>query len=131
VYLTYVAKQCTDLRCIDQLGWLHTFLKIYIRAFQQASDLDDTVEEKLLVGDRPKQTNDPGRPLKERLVQRVETRNRMYVVVVRFPILLMAMIHSSHGTRGGSSNSPPPLLSGWNHSTTTFDPRLLPCSPMP
>ncbi|KAF9792094.1 actin cytoskeleton organization protein [Thelephora terrestris] len=51
-------------------GWLHTFLKIYIRAFQQASDLDETVEEKLLVGDRPKQTNDPGRPLKERLVQR-------------------------------------------------------------
>ena len=54
------------------MGWLHTFLKIYIRAFQQASDLDDTVEEKLLVGDRPKQTNDPGRPLKERLVQRNE-----------------------------------------------------------
>lgn len=51
---------------------MHTFLKIYIRAFQQASDLDDTVEEKLLVGDRPKQTNDPGRPLKERLVQKNE-----------------------------------------------------------
>lgn len=55
---------------VDQFGWLHTFLKIYIRAFQQASDLDDTVEEKLLVGDRPKQTNDPGRPLNERLAQR-------------------------------------------------------------
>lgn len=48
------------------------FLKIYIRAFQQASDLDDSVEEKLLVGDRPKQTNDPGKPLKDRLVYRSE-----------------------------------------------------------
>ncbi|KAI0345163.1 hypothetical protein BDW22DRAFT_1354055 [Trametopsis cervina] len=35
-------------------GWLSAFLKIYIRAFQQASDLDDTVEDKLLIGDRPK-----------------------------------------------------------------------------
>jgi len=52
------------------LGWLHVFLKIYIRAFQQGSNLDDTVEEKLLVGDRPKQNNEPGRPLKERLMQR-------------------------------------------------------------
>jgi N-terminal acetyltransferase B complex non-catalytic subunit len=49
------------------------FLKIYIRAFQQASDLDNTVEEKLLVGDRPKQTNDPGRPLRDRLTQRNES----------------------------------------------------------
>ncbi|KAI0810968.1 N-acetyltransferase B complex non catalytic subunit-domain-containing protein [Irpex lacteus] len=35
-------------------GWLSAFLKIYIRAFQQASDIDDTVEDKLLIGDRPK-----------------------------------------------------------------------------
>jgi N-terminal acetyltransferase B complex non-catalytic subunit len=55
-----------------QFHWLHVFLKIYIRAFQQASDLDDSVEEKLLVGDRPKQTNDPGKPLAKRLVQRSE-----------------------------------------------------------
>jgi len=48
---------------------LATFLKFYIRAFQQASDLDDTVEEKLLIGDRPKQTiNKKQAPLKERLV---------------------------------------------------------------
>jgi len=48
---------------------LATFLKLYIRAFQQASDLDDTVEEKLLIGDRPKQTaNKKKVPLKERLV---------------------------------------------------------------
>lgn len=64
------AEQTTLFGQEPAFGWLHTFLKIYIRAFQQASDLDDTVEEKLLVGDRPKQTNDPGRPLKERLVQR-------------------------------------------------------------
>lgn len=61
---------------VDKFGWLHTFLKIYIRAFQQASDLDDTVEEKLLVGDRPKQTNDPGRPLDERLIQRNENEEQ-------------------------------------------------------
>jgi N-terminal acetyltransferase B complex non-catalytic subunit len=44
-------------------------LKAYIRVFQQASDLDDTVEEKLLIGDRPKQSDDPEKqlPLKDRL----------------------------------------------------------------
>ena len=57
-----------------QLGWLSIFLKVYIRAFQQASDLDDTVEEKLLIGDRPKQTGDFDRnlSLRERLVERTE-----------------------------------------------------------
>lgn len=51
------------------MGWLSAFLKIYISVLQQASDLDDTVEEKLLVGDRPKQSNDPDSklPWKERL----------------------------------------------------------------
>jgi N-terminal acetyltransferase B complex non-catalytic subunit len=51
------------------LGWLSAFLKVYISVLQQASDLDDTVEEKLLVGDRPKQSNDPDSklPWKERL----------------------------------------------------------------
>ncbi|KAJ7063373.1 actin cytoskeleton organization protein [Mycena amicta] len=49
-------------------GWLATFLKIYTRAFQQGSDLDDMVEEKLLIGDRPKQTAlDAKIPLKDRL----------------------------------------------------------------
>lgn len=48
------------------------FLKIYIKAFQLASDLDDTVEDKLLIGDRPKPSNDPETklPLKERLAMR-------------------------------------------------------------
>ncbi|KAJ7449885.1 actin cytoskeleton organization protein [Mycena latifolia] len=52
-------------------GWLSTFLKVYIRAFQQGSDLDDTVEEKLLIGDRPKQTSPQNKlALKDRLRQR-------------------------------------------------------------
>lgn len=47
---------------------------MYIRAFQLGSDLDDTVEEKLLIGDRPKQSPDPERqiPLRDRLLQRNE-----------------------------------------------------------
>lgn len=47
---------------------------MYIRAFQQGSDLDDSVEEKLLIGDRPKQSADPEKrlPLKERLLQKKE-----------------------------------------------------------
>ncbi|KAJ7940559.1 actin cytoskeleton organization protein [Mycena leptocephala] len=52
-------------------GWLSTFLKVYIRAFQQGSDLDDTVEEKLLIGDRPKHTSSQNKlTLKDRLRQR-------------------------------------------------------------
>ncbi|KAJ7774501.1 actin cytoskeleton organization protein [Mycena maculata] len=54
-------------------GWLITFLKVYIRAFQQGSDLDDTVEEKLLIGDRPKPASLQNKlPLKDRLRQRTE-----------------------------------------------------------
>ncbi|KAF9562547.1 actin cytoskeleton organization protein [Agrocybe pediades] len=52
--------------------WLSAFLKVYIRAFQAASDLDDTVEEKLLIGDRPKQTADSKLSLRERLLQKDE-----------------------------------------------------------
>ncbi|KAI6036277.1 N-acetyltransferase B complex non catalytic subunit-domain-containing protein [Pisolithus microcarpus] len=53
-------------------GWLWSFLKIYIRAFQHASDLDETVEAKLLIGDRPKMSPDPETklPLPERLAIR-------------------------------------------------------------
>ena len=49
-------------------------MKVYIRAFQHASDLDDTVEDKLLVGDRPKVGHNPEHqlPLKERLAIRKE-----------------------------------------------------------
>ncbi|KAF8559771.1 actin cytoskeleton organization protein [Imleria badia] len=53
-------------------GWLWCFLKLYIRAFQHASDLDDIVEQKLLVGDRPKKSSDAEvqLPLRERLALR-------------------------------------------------------------
>ena len=47
-------------------------MKIYIKAFQLASDLDDSVEDKLLIGDRPKPSHDPETklPRKERLAAR-------------------------------------------------------------
>ncbi|KAL5489723.1 MDM20 [Sanghuangporus weigelae] len=56
------------------LGWLRTFLRIYIRAFLLASDIDDVVEEKLLIGDRPKvaDTAESKVPLKDRLPERKE-----------------------------------------------------------
>lgn len=54
--------------CTEQHGWLHIYLKLYVRVFQHASDLSETVEEKLLVGDRPKRRDDDKRPpLNERL----------------------------------------------------------------
>ncbi|KAK0210940.1 actin cytoskeleton organization protein [Desarmillaria ectypa] len=57
----------------EGLGWLWSFLKLYVRAFQHGSDLDETVEEKLLIGDRPKHIPDANQsPLKERLCQRSE-----------------------------------------------------------
>jgi N-terminal acetyltransferase B complex non-catalytic subunit len=49
---------------------LSVFLKIYIKALSGASDLDLSVEDdKLLVGDRPRQNYNPGAkmPLPERL----------------------------------------------------------------
>lgn len=47
-------------------------LRALIRVFQLASDFDDSVEEKLLIGDRPKALNTPeGKvPIQERLQQR-------------------------------------------------------------
>ncbi|KAH8116753.1 actin cytoskeleton organization protein [Phellopilus nigrolimitatus] len=56
------------------LGWLSTFLRIYIRVFLLASDIDETVEEKLLIGDRPKVADIPENkiPLKERIHVRKE-----------------------------------------------------------
>ncbi|KAF5377028.1 hypothetical protein D9757_007708 [Collybiopsis confluens] len=54
-------------------GWVWSLLKTYITAFSQASDLDDVVEEKLLVGDRPQVSDAAKRgTLKERLAERDE-----------------------------------------------------------
>ena len=74
-------------------GWLWVFLKIYIRAFQHASDIDESIEEKLLIGDRPKQSVDPERklPLKERLAQR---KPEELIEVMSFN----APLHSHHST---------------------------------
>ncbi|KAG1817547.1 N-acetyltransferase B complex non catalytic subunit-domain-containing protein [Suillus subaureus] len=53
-------------------GWLWYFIKIYICAFQHASDLDDIVKEKLLIGDQPKKSPEPEvqLPLREHLAVR-------------------------------------------------------------
>ncbi|KAH8105649.1 hypothetical protein DFH11DRAFT_1733231 [Phellopilus nigrolimitatus] len=54
----------------SDLGWLSTFLRIYIRVFLLASDNDETVE----IGDRPKVAGIPENniPLKERIHVRKE-----------------------------------------------------------
>jgi N-terminal acetyltransferase B complex non-catalytic subunit len=53
---------------------LNAFLKVYIKALQLASDMDNSVEEKLLIGDRPKPSSNPETsiPLAERLAMRKE-----------------------------------------------------------
>ncbi|EIW60342.1 actin cytoskeleton organization protein [Trametes versicolor FP-101664 SS1] len=65
-------QQTEFLGKTPSLGWLWVFLKVYIKAFQLASDLDDSVEDKLLIGDRPKPSYDPETklPLNERLATR-------------------------------------------------------------
>ncbi|KAI0054150.1 hypothetical protein FA95DRAFT_1579189 [Auriscalpium vulgare] len=64
--------QTTLLGKQPSLGWLWVFLKIYIKALQQASDMDYSLEEKLLIGDRPKQSaaSDIHIPMEERLDSR-------------------------------------------------------------
>ncbi|THG98979.1 hypothetical protein EW026_g3303 [Hermanssonia centrifuga] len=54
-------------------GWLWMFLKVYILACRHASDMDDTAEEKLVLGDRPKTNPNIEAvklPLQERLAMR-------------------------------------------------------------
>ncbi|KAH9901395.1 actin cytoskeleton organization protein [Cubamyces lactineus] len=70
--VTSFNQQTQFLEKTPGLGWLWVFLKIYIKAFQLASDLDDTVEDKLLIGDRPKPSFDPETklPLSERLAMK-------------------------------------------------------------
>ena len=62
-------------------------MKIYIKAFQLASDLDDTVEDKLLIGDRPKPSYDPETklPLKDRLAARKQEEiDEVYFLPIGF-----------------------------------------------
>lgn len=65
-------EQTTLFGKVPGSGWLSSFLRFYIKAFQQASDLDDSVEDKLLIGDRPKPHVDSAgsMSLDERLAQR-------------------------------------------------------------
>jgi len=53
---------------------LRQMLKIYIRALQHSSDVDETVEDRLLIGDRPKPRIDPppGSTYRDRLVEKSE-----------------------------------------------------------
>ncbi|KAL9715211.1 mitochondrial distribution and morphology [Leucoagaricus gongylophorus] len=55
-------------------GFLRQMLKIYIRALQHSSDVDETVEDRLLIGDRPKPRIEvsPGSTYRDRLVERSE-----------------------------------------------------------
>lgn len=78
---SYQPKSSSDLMTQTHLygkyegpGFLRQMLKVYIRVFQQSSDLDDTVEEKLLIGDRPKLRIDipPDFTFQDRLVERSE-----------------------------------------------------------
>ena len=52
--------------------WLISFLRMYIRVFMMASDIDDQVEEKLLVGDKPKVTlsSEAKIPVKDRIAEK-------------------------------------------------------------
>lgn len=64
------ASQTTLFGREPAAGWLSAFLKIYIKALSEASDLDPSVEDdKLLIGDRPRQSYSPDAsiPLAERL----------------------------------------------------------------
>lgn len=91
------------------------FLKIYIRAFQLASDLDDTVEDKLLIGDRPKPSYDPETklPLKERLAAQKQDEIDEVGGPRRHRALLPDYVISSSPQRKHSSTTmPPPYLRG-------------------
>ncbi|TRM56244.1 N-acetyltransferase B complex non catalytic subunit-domain-containing protein [Schizophyllum amplum] len=67
-------EQTTLFGKVESCGWLNVFLKMYIRALQMASDLDETVEDKLLVGDRPKVATDPEsrKANREKLLERTD-----------------------------------------------------------
>ena len=104
---------------------------MYIRAFQQASDLDDSVEDKLLIGDRPKPSNDPEnqQPLRERLIKKKDEEvedvciKRSHTCVRE----LTEFIDSFPRMRNSSTSMRRHFQSGSVFTTTTFDHRLLLC----
>jgi len=80
------------------MNWMWAFLKIYIRAFQQASDMNDDVEEKLLVGDRPKYRRDPLRlHRKERLAFTQDDSKDVRGLHLQTHILLIVITVDSRG----------------------------------
>ncbi|KAH8104402.1 hypothetical protein DFH11DRAFT_1749179, partial [Phellopilus nigrolimitatus] len=72
-----LAYLSTLVRNSSELGWLSKFLRIYILVFLLASDVDETVEEKLLFGDRPKVADIPENKslLKERIHETLRGNN--------------------------------------------------------
>lgn len=73
-----------------------SFLRIYTRCFSLASDLDDTVEEQLLVGDRPKVCDTPESklPLKDRLPMRKEEELKEVRLFLPAPCVPPTLTHS-------------------------------------
>lgn len=77
------------------------FLKIYIKVFQQGSDLVEAVEDKILVGDRPKPTNDIESkiPLEERLAKRKpEEIDEVYMPSSRILLTLLNYRNLAHAS---------------------------------
>jgi hypothetical protein len=106
-------------------------MKIYIRALQQGSDLSDVVEEKLLIGDRPKLSSDPEnkKPLGERLLERTaeekaDVRWRLSSVADLLPDICP---HSSPRSRLGFTITPRLSRTGLDLTMTSAVLRPLRC----
>lgn len=96
-----------------------SFLRIYTRCFSLATDLDDTVEEQLLVGDRPKVCDTPESkmPLKDRLPMRKEEELKE----VRFVFLRPDHTFVKHKFDSCVYNSSCPADSGRTHTIRIRD----------
>jgi hypothetical protein len=131
VSLSFIPPATTTLLIcsITQLNWLFVFLKIYIRALQQGSDLSDVVEEKLLIGDRPKPSSNAEnkKPLEQRLVERSE-EERAEVGCVHYCINdLSHVMFLPSSPRPNQPSTITALLSqtGWDLIMTSAAPLLL------
>jgi hypothetical protein len=75
--------------------------KLYIAALADASDLDETVEEKLLVGDRPKPGNHPEGKLS--FAERLHKKNQEEInEVMCFDVLYATATDVSPAHSGGT-----------------------------